>query len=385
MDYSKDIGLIERVCLRSSLGSYDPYDIWKTAIGRFSKKLYYKNKYLGIIPAATLTLFDLFLNLQTRTFYNHQEYPVVRGQAALTLVHKFRETGNINYLNYAKKHIDWLLENASEGYSGLCWGTGFEIVINADLSYDSNTPFTTNTPYILEALHEYYVLTKDPEISKAIISIYKFYENHIVAMKENDDILITSYGPMNDRIVTNAVSYTMFAYSIFFNYIKEKILIEKKIRKMYTFIREVQQKDGSWLYAPYDKGSFIDCFHSCFVLKNIHKTSKSFKLKDSYQTVKLGYNYLLNSFYDSQSELYKRFSISNKPSLVKYDLYDNAELLQLAKLLGDYGTVLKLESAIQRTFCKGKDVYSNIDLFGFKRNKNTYRWALMPYILAESL
>ena len=110
-----------------------------------------------------------------------------------------------------------------------------------------------------------------------------------------------------------------------------------------------------------------------------------FNLPGSSQIIKLGYSYILNSFYDSKIGLFKRFSISNKPSLVQYDLYDNAELLQLAKLLGDSGTVLKLERAIKRKFCKGEDVYSNIDLFGFKRNKNTYRWAVMPYILAKSL
>ena len=376
--------LIKKHLFSNNLATYDPYDIWKTRIGMKIKKLYYKNKYLGIFPAGSLTLYDFYLNNRLRIGYKKQEYPVVRAQAVLALLNLYkRDKKSEDYLRYAKIHIDWLLENSSKGYSGYCWGTGFEIVISDTLIYDKNVPFSTNTPYILEALFSYYQITKDDEVLRVLKTVYQFYEKDLLVLEEDEHLLITSYGPFKDRVVTNAVSYTMFAYSIFYQFIEDKAYIEKKIKKMYNFIVSVQQEDGSWFYAPYDKNSFIDCFHTVFVLKNIIKSQKVIQLQAE-NTIEKGYSYLQNSFYDKKYGLYKRFSISNKPSIIKFDLYDNAEMLLLAKLKGDLVTVERLEKSILQ-FVDNKNIYSVIDFLGFKKNKNTLRWATMPYILARSL
>jgi hypothetical protein len=375
---------IETYLLRDNLSTYDPYDIWKTAKGSKIKKFYYKHKYLGLAPAGVLTIYDLYINNDFRKGYQQQEYPIVRAQAILTLLNLYKDNKQEIYLEYAKKHIDWLLTHNSKGYSGYCWGTGFKIVISDTLIYDENVPFSTNTPYILEAFHEYYQLTKDEKILKTIQSIYKFYENDLLVLKEDEKILITSYGPFKDRVVTNAVAYTMFAYSIFYNYCEEKAYIQKKIEKMVNFISSVQQTDGSWIYAPYDENSFIDCFHTVFVIKNLIKTAHNIPINIEKNIIKKGYNYLIENFYDKKHQLFKRFSISNKPSLVKFDLYDNAEMLYLTKLIKDIKLTQKLEQSIQR-FHTQEGIYSMIELFGKQKNRDNLRWAVMPYLLAESL
>jgi hypothetical protein len=377
------INLIDRFLLKDDLSTYDPYDIWKTSLGIGVKKFYYKNKRLGIMPAGLLNLFDFYINNTLRIFYKKQEYPIVRAQAALALLNLYKKEQNEKYLGYAKKHIDWLLNNYSKGYSGYCWGTGFPIVISATLTYSKDTPFTTNVPYILEALHEYYQITKDENILVIIKSIYDFYENDVHVIDENEKIYITSYGPFKDRVVTNAVSYTMFSYSIFYLYLENKEYIQNKIVRMLSFIQSVQNKNGSWLYAPYDNNSFIDCFHSCFVVKNIYKSSLNISL-DSKQTIDNGYKFISESFFDNKTGLCKRFEKANKPSIVKLDLYDNAEFLYLAKLLEDKPRIKKIEDAIKHRFIKDYNVFSVIDIFGIQKNRNTLRWAVMPYLLALS-
>jgi hypothetical protein len=375
---------IESYLLKENLSTYDPYDIWKTSSGSKIKKFYYKHKYLGLAPAGVLTIYDLYFNNNLRRAYKKQEYPIVRAQAVLTLLNLYRKNKQKIYLEYAKKHIDWLLAHSSKGYSGYCWGTGFEIIISDTLVYDKNVPFSTNTPYILEAFHEYYQLTHEAKILEVIKSIYQFYEKDILILEENEKILITSYAPFKDRVVTNAVSYTMFAYSIFYNYCEDKESIKKKIEKMYHFIRSVQREDGSWMYAPYDENSFIDCFHTVFILKNLLKTVKNTNIKIAYKIIKEGYEYIMENFYDEKHQLFKRFSISNKPSLIKFDLYDNAEMLYLTKLMKNRELTQKLEQSIQK-FHKQEEIYSVIELFGKEKNRNSLRWAVMPYLLAESL
>ena len=375
---------IEKFVCRESLKTNDPYDIWKTKLGIGVKKFYYSNPKLGIIPAAVFTIYDHYINNFIRIGYKKQEYPIVRAQATLALLNLYNKTNNETYLGQARKHIDWLLSNSSRNYGGFCWGTGFEIVIGKNLVYDKEIHFTTNTIYVLEALDEYYKVTKEASILNVIKSIYEFYEKDIIVIYEDHKILITSYGPIKDRVVTNAVSYTMFAYSIFYNYIDEKEYIKKKVNKMFQFIISVQNEDGSWLYAPHDDNSFIDCFHSCFVLKNIYKSNLIIKLDGSEELVKLGYQFIKNSSYDKNSGLYKRFVKANKSSIIKFDLYDNAELVYLAKLLDDFELVQSLMKSIRSSFIVNDEIYSALDLFGFKRNKNTLRWAVLPYVLAMS-
>ena len=376
--------LIKNYLIKDELLTYDPYDVWKTDTGSNIKKVYYKHKYLGLLPAGALTIYDTYINNSFRVGYKKQEYPIVRAQAVLTLLNLYEEEENILYLEYAKKHIDWLLEHSSKGYSGYCWGTGFKIVISDTLIYDKNVPFSTNTPYILEAFHHYYQLTKEPQSLEVIKSIYNFYEKDILILEEDENILITSYGPFKDRVVTNAVAYTMYSYSIFYNYFDNKKYITNKIKKMHNFILSVQQKDGSWMYAPYDNNSFIDCFHSAFIIKNLIKTAKNTPIEIEYKIIEEGYNYIIKNFYDKENHLFKRFSLSNKPSLIKFDLYDNAEMLYLAKLMNDIQLVKKLEKSIQN-FQYKESIYSVIELFGKKKNPDTLRWAVMPYLLAESL
>ena len=54
--------IIDRYLLNDNLSTYDPYDIWKTDIGLKIKRLYYKHKYLGLLPAGVLNIYDFYLN-----------------------------------------------------------------------------------------------------------------------------------------------------------------------------------------------------------------------------------------------------------------------------------------------------------------------------------
>lgn len=383
---NSDIAFIKKIASQENLASYDPYDVWVTSLGIRVKETYNLNKYIGLIPAAMLTIWDTFLNNSTRCFYAKREYPAVRAMATLALLESYKVAKDIALLQAAKNHIDWLIANTCKGYSGLCWGLGFTWAAGDNLDYDENTPFTTATPYALEAIDSYIHCSGDTSYLNAIERIYQFYEKDVQVMVSDADTMATSYGPSKDRVVNNAVAYTMYAYAIFSKYIpSEEKAIKIKIDKLYNFLVNSQLSNGSWFYEPDNPKSFIDCFHSCFVLKNIFKTAEIVPLTDSQSVVSRGYSYVKTNFLNPKKGLFKRFAVANKPSIVAYDLYDNAEVLQLSILLKDVALTESLSKAINHTFVHHGNIYSVVDLFGIKRNKNMYRWAVMPYIYALSL
>lgn len=375
--------LIEQFCVSDDLRTYDPYDIWKTRLGIKVKHLFNTRRMLAALPALTMALFDLLINNRSRRGYQKQEYPIARAYAAQILLRQYQEEGDLRLLRAAKTHLDWLAKNYSRGYGGHCWGIGFEWPAFDAVVYDAQTPHATHTPYVLEAFHQYHEVTGEAYGRAVMRSAFQFYEKDLFVLYEDHHMMATSYGPFPDKLVNNAVSYTLYMYTLFLEHLPEKQhYIEEKIRKLYRFVADKQRPDGSWLYSPDDPASFIDCFHSCIVVKNLLKASQSVSLEGVDAVIQKGYDYIIHNFYDARFGLFKRFTLSNKLSLTKFDLYDNAEVLNLALMMGELEQATALEQAIRKYFVRGKHVYSMIDFLGYRRNKNTLRWAVMPYLFA---
>jgi len=379
--------LIEKYCLQDNLKTYDPYDIWKTKLGFLVKNGFNKHRTLFIIPAAIFTIFDIFINNKIRLFYKKQEYPIVRAFAALSLINLYKKYEKQEYIEYTKKHIDWLLKNYSNNLKGYGWGINFKYPVKKNVFYDENAALTTITPYVLEAFNAFYEITGDGTYQYVLKKIFDFFMLDVKTIEENETYKITSYGTFKDRAVVNAVSYTMYSLSLLFKNIpsEKQKLTNETIRKLYNFVVKSQQKNGSWFYDYYDKSSFIDCFHSAFVLKNLIKTTQHIDLPNINNVIKKGFSYIHTHFYDKKKGLYKRFSVNNKPSIIKYDLYDNAEMLNLLLLLNEYEQAKQLQINIDKNFIKGNNIFSTMVLFNLKINKNTLRWAVMPYLYSLSI
>jgi len=375
--------LIEHFCAPEDLATYDPYDIWKTSLGFRVKDLYNRRPWVGLVPAAVLGGFDNFLNNGRRWFYATQEYPIVRAIAALCMLNLYRRNGETRFVDFAARHLEWLVAHSCTGYSGPCWGLGFPHAVSVEVVYDANTPFSTMTPYPLEAFIAFRETCGEQRFEPIVRGILEFFERDLRVMEEDDETLATSYGPWQDRIVINAVAYTLYAYSVLLPYASasRRTDLVRKIGKLYRYILRHQRSDGSWFYSTQGR-SFIDCFHTCIVLKNLIKASLAVELTDSAAVVQRGYAYLKRAFLDERAFLFRRFSIKNKPGLVRFDLYDNAETLNLALLMRDFGLADRLLASILHRFGEGPDIYSQIDVLGVRRNRNTLRWAVMPLLYA---
>jgi hypothetical protein len=357
-----------------------------TSLGIRVKDLFNRKRYAGILPSAILTVIDLYLNDNLRFGYKQQEYPIVRAWAVLILLNEYKIKRDETLLTSAVRHLEWLVNNSCTGYSGQCWGLGFYYAVSSDFHYDKNTPLTTMTPYALEAFVRYQQITGDIRFNHIITGIHNFFAQDIPILEETEEYAVTAYSTIRDRRVTNAVSYVLYSYALMMPFIDNSLRArcEILIPKLYNFIALNQQPDGSWLYSP-DGNSFIDCFHSCIILKNLKKTSALISLDGVDDIIDIGYQYLKQHLFVSKHGLFKRFSLTNKPELIKYDLYDNAEMLNLLLLMGDSELAESLHNAILEQFVPNDTVYSQIDIFGIRHRPNTMRWAVLPWMYSLSL
>lgn len=381
------VRLTEFFCLRDDLSTSDPYDIWKTGIGHYLKQKFYFHRRLFLPAVGLCSLYDFYLNNRRRLGYRKQEFPIVRGMAALALLKLYSVHPQERYLQSAEAHLRWLLKNHSTGYKGIGWGLGFASQINQTIYHEANTPYSTMTPYCTEALVAFHEYRKEDWLKEAITGCLRFFLEDLKVVYEDEKWLCTSYVPLFDRTVYNATSYTMYMYALLSSWgsAEQQIEMQRRMKKIRSFILDNQNADGSWLYAYNDSNTFIDCFHSCFVMKNLWKTARIFPSPESDQAIMRGYDYIKRELWDETSHLFRRFSKANKPGIIKFDLYDNAEALNLALLLGDYVFAEKLHNSIKRNFFKSEDrIYSAIDIFGIRHNLNFLRWAVMPFVLAGS-
>lgn len=378
--------LVERYCARGDLRTADPYDVWKTGLGFRVKDFYNHHRRLGLLPAALLTLVDAYPNNRLRLGYEPQEYPVVRALAALCCLNLHARDGDGRWLAHARRHLAWLEGNASPGYRGTGWGIGFRQPILPGLVYEAALPLSTMTPYALEAFVRYDAEAGDRRFRPVIEGIHRFFRDDLVVMEEGPDTLATSYGAFRDRIVVNAQSYHLYALAELLAFLPpaEAAAARDRIRRLYGYVTRQQRDDGSWLYAP-EGPPFIDCFHSCMVLKNLLRASWRVDLPGVADVIDRGYAYVTTRFRADGEPLFRRFTLENKPSLVRYDLYDNAEVLGLAALRGDLALAEALDREIARAFAVDGVIYSQIDRFGLRHNADMLRWAVLPYVHARTL
>jgi hypothetical protein len=161
----------------------------------------------------------------------------------------------------------------------------------------------------------------------------------------------------------------------------------KKVKKLVCWINAQQQEDGSWnYYADNDAGNFIDCFHSCFVVKNLYEVQTLIPelIPLTNDVICKGWKFIQHSLYDTERGLCRRFIKKHINDPYNWDLYDQAEYLGLLVKFGEIEHALQFEESVIKYFSNGNDWYCRIDIFKRRWGKNFQRWGIAPFKLAQS-
>ncbi|WP_153011296.1 hypothetical protein [Sterolibacterium denitrificans] len=351
---------------------YDPYDIWSVpALGELKSKWTRGQKgsallipLIGLLEVLVPNLLRKGLRVQPHTFAHVEAMRYQLGDLSPSEALQVFRVSRV---------------------CGSAWGLPFSWFSKNGV-YSANTPYITNTPYVMEALIS---IAGQPEYQAESEQLFeqtwRFLESLEVMYSTHSELAL-SYAPIHEpRKVNNANSYAAFAYALHAEHgnDKNKNIASARAGRLVAWLIAQQQVDGSWFYyADNEGGNFIDCFHSCFVIKNLIKVKKLLPgLAESIQpTVDKGWSYIHDYLYDSQYGLCRRFSQRSHHDPFRWDLYDQAEYLGLLVDFSLYDEAQQFIQRVEDRFFKNGHWYCRIDILGRRWGKNFLRWGIAPYL-----
>jgi hypothetical protein len=152
-------------------------------------------------------------------------------------------------------------------------------------------------------------------------------------------------------------------------------------RKLYTYIKSVQNPDGSWFYSADPKGHFIDGFHTGYILEGICLGIANGAIgRDEY--LERGISYYLTHFFTDEG-VPRYFHTSTYP----IDGQNAAQALQTLKFV--FNANFAEKKLLNRCFEQVDDLlWNNEGYYNYKKTKiltyrtPMHRWVTGPMFLA---
>ncbi|RMD65223.1 hypothetical protein D6833_03285, partial [Candidatus Parcubacteria bacterium] len=356
--------------------SLDPYDPWSSPAGIWIRERFYRGRLSGRLAAAAFALLDWMMPVLLRRSLGVQPkgYPILSAHLWRMAVLRGEWKDHRLALADLKTQAVGLPDRAA-------WGLGFPWMSKNGL-YGPETPFVTHTPYVMETL---LAIAEDESCRTEAMALFHgtwWFLESLKVMAEDGKRLALSYAPVREpRIVVNANSYGAFAYALHAVYGREEVretARDKALRLAHWVVEQQEESGRWWYYADHSPGNFIDCFHSCFVLKNLIKVKRLLPETEAVvdEAVEKGWGFIRESLYDPRAGLCRRFAVRAHRDPYRWDLYDQAEYLGLLVDFNLLGEAREFSERVERKFRKGDYWYCRIDVFGRRWGRDFLRWGI---------
>lgn len=265
------IDLLELWIRDHGLRGYDRFDIRAHPLIRAAQPY-------PLIRKATTGITDLFPTVSRKMLgikpqRNAKAYALV----ALGHLRRFETTGRVTHLDYARSHLQWLLDHPSDGCSGFCWGYPFD-VSGKGLDTPRHTPVVVVSSIAGEAFTRAWRITQDESYRAAARSIAAFIQADIPRLDGPDGTYCFAYTPGDRRRVHNASLHAAAHLIRTYSVTGETALRDLALPAI-EFSLKGQRDDGGWPYGvhvpedPYEAKllSLVDHHHTGFVLRSLHE------------------------------------------------------------------------------------------------------------------
>jgi hypothetical protein len=297
----KAVASLERLyayCSAQNWAGYDPYDALNSPfLSRFP------SKWMRI--AATQIL--------RRVPFNPRKFLRIEKELnpkalALFLRALMRLEGRIKFEDAddnSRKISNWLMELNSEDAlkSGtFAWGYNFPWQSRAFLceAYAPNIQSTIMGGHALYELSKYPMLTLEvrEKYQDICIKANRFILDNQL-MVEDEDIAVLRYILNDDTVIINVQAQAAWSFLRAYLISKQERFVEVA-EKLLKFVKQKQQRDGSWPYGEAPARRFIDNFHIGFILEALHECETIQGSGGSNEPIEKGYRFYLDRFFQKE-------------------------------------------------------------------------------------
>jgi hypothetical protein len=312
--------------------SFDFQSYYSSDLGRKAKQLYYSHPIVGTLAVVPMVISEAVCPSGRRLFWKPQRFPIADAHYAMGfafLAEIFKED---RYYERAVHFLDVLRQTRCVGYDEYCWGYPFnwETMLG---TIPIGTPLITTVPYVYEAFQQVYRIDGDTKWREILHSIaqHALCDYKDVPTSANASSCSYTPFPKHSVMVVNANAYRAYLLTnaaIEFSDLKYQAAAERNL----NFVLDSQNADGSWFYAVDGKRSFVDHFHTCFVLKALAKIEALTGNSCCTNAIQRGVDYYSLHLFD-ENGVPKPFSRAPRLTVYRRELYDYAECINLATLL----------------------------------------------------
>lgn len=197
-----------------------------------------------------------------------------------------------------QKRINYLLDRLEatipDGFSGACWGYDFDWEARR-ANIPGYQPTVVATGIIVHALNEARHVSEDPRLNHWIISAAQFVVKDLNRTENKEGDFIFSYSPFDKQRVFNASLKGSRILAYAFELSGNEELLDA-LEKSVAYVVKAQNQDGSWGYSEAKEGSWVDNYHTGYVLDCLSACAKQINNPTWTMAIEKGLQYYLEHF-----------------------------------------------------------------------------------------
>ena len=208
---------------------------------------------------------------------------------ALAQLANYRRVKTEESRQQVKALLATLLSMTVSGYSGIAWGYNFDWQ-SRNFYAPKEMPTIVATAFAARALIE-------GGLYEEARSVCEFITKELPRSVDNENEVCFSYAPNSNTTVFNASLLAAEVLATAGNLTGEGELLELAERAT-RYVTNNQRSNGSWSYGADPKQSWIDNFHTAYILFSLQRIINSTSFGAEFQpALERGYEYWKNNFF----------------------------------------------------------------------------------------
>jgi hypothetical protein len=217
---------------------------------------------------------------------------------ALAQIANYRRVKTEECADQARSLLFELLSMKLDRYSGACWGYNFDWQ-SRNFFAERGTPTIVPTAFAARALIDAAQALQDLRdvYLQTARSVCDFILKDLPRTVDNETELCFSYAPNSDTRIFNASLLAAEVLASVGRFSGEHDLCDVAERAT-RYVVNNQREDGSWLYGTDPKQSWVDNFHTAYVLFSLKRIINMSSFGSEFQpALQRGYEYWKNNFF----------------------------------------------------------------------------------------